>query len=278
MIALAAAPPSARAVALARPLTRLCALPPDLGWARAWTRALPRATRERVRVDLLSGRRLTLADPCRGGFAAGPAAASLAPPGPLGLAAPLAAAGYLAGSMIGASLAAAGRAGVVQVAGPLLPSPANEALFAGLAQGLGQAAPSGTILTVGGRTAAQATVRLDSARPQGLVRWRGSDVDGRCQAVEGALAARLEDAMRHQTPPAGAPAALVRCGASPATAAADAALAAARARLEAGFRPATLPDFTRPPLAVAPWQRAGARAGARQAEPAPRRSRHRRRH
>jgi hypothetical protein len=244
-----------RHAALLGPRVLLCALPPDLAWSRAWTSALPRDERRRVRVEVLSGRALTLPSPCPRGFLAGPAAAALAPPGRHRLAVPFPVAGYLAGAMVGAALPREGPVPTVQVAAPLLPTIANEALLAGLAQGLAATAPSGTALRVGGRKPPQVTVLLDAAEPGALVRWRSGAARGRCGADGHALATRLEAAARHRSTSAGEDATFFRCTLTPAVAKADAARGAAEARLATGFRPASLPDFVRPPLAVPPWQR-----------------------
>lgn len=245
----------------------LCALPSDLAWARAWTGALGPAARRRVRLARLDGPALARADPCPRGLLVGPATTGLGAAGHARLVVPLAAAGYLAGAALGAALALADGPGPseVRVAGPLAPTQANEALLSGLAEGLARTAPAATLLAVGGAAPPpKASVLLDPARPEALVRWRAGAVRGRCAVDRQALAAGLAFRLTGGPAPA-ASAAPFRCSLAPSTGPPADALAAARARLAQGYAPESLPDFGRPPLAVAPWQRAE--------RPAPRRRR-----
>ncbi len=249
-------PPGAAPLALAVGL-RLCTLgTDDTAWAKAWTARLPPALRRRVPTQALGAQALSRPHPCGGGLLVGLAAPELGAPGDGRLTVAYAGAGYLAGAALGAALPTDGTLTTARVAGPLAPTPSNEALLAGLAQGLAAAAPAGTRLAVGGRAgAADVAVAIDSRSPAALVTWRKGETRGRCMVDEDALAAVLARRLTGHVATTAAPQ-VFRCALAPPDDATAAALAAARSRLAQGLVPDALPSFTRPPLAVAPWQRA----------------------
>ena len=200
-------------------------------------------------MRIVEGVALARAHPCAGALPAGPAAAAFVPFAAWGM--PLAVAGYLAGSAIGPTLVAGGVSRDVRVEPTLMGAPATAALFAGLAQGLARTAPAGTLLRVGGAGPGGVWVRLDAARPGALAVWRVAGEGGRC----GVSATALADRLRTQRPVDQA--ALIACTLEPPDAAAEGAMATARERLMAGLMPDPLPDYAHPPLAVAPYARAG---------------------
>lgn len=252
---LAAGRPAAASVHPAPP-PPVCAASVDAAWAQAWAAAMARAAGggRRPLARAPADPRLLGSSACPG-WIVGAHAAELAPEGRPRLEVSLSEAGYLAGAALGALLAAnPGPPPTVAVTPAPAPTPAALALLAGLAAGLRATAPPATLLTLRDGVPAQAVVRLAPERPQGLVAWRLGAETGLCRADPEAVASRLPPRPRGVLRFGAADGALV-CRAS--SAAATAALEAARAALAGILRPPSLPDYTAPPLAVPPWRRRG---------------------